>query len=226
MVAEIEKHGDYMDVDDENNNDGNSTESADRQPIEINDDTEDSSEEEDEYVVEKIVDHKLLKGGKLQYFLKWKGYPDSENTWEKEEDVYAKDLIEEYWKKNGGKKSSTERKKSSVASSSKTTTKSTTTRSFKGPPTIMRKVQQPMKKRRIRHAIDSDEEIRQESSDEEYPPPGWTNWEDHVAEVETVERDNKDGSLLIYVNWKDGHRTVHPASEVNVRCPQKVRLIH
>ncbi|CAG8459017.1 12983_t:CDS:2 [Ambispora leptoticha] len=220
MVAEIEKQGDYMDVDDENNNGGNSSDYADRAAIEVNN-TEGSSDEEDEYVVEKIVDHKITKGGKLQYFLKWKGYPDSDNTWEKEEDVYAKDLIEDYWKKHGGRRSSTERKKSAAAASSRSTTKATS-RSSRGPPTIMRKVQ-PMKKQRVRRVADNDEEIRQESSDEEYPPPEWTNWEDHVAEVETVERDNNDGSLLIYVNWKDGHRTVHPASEVNARCPQKVR---
>ena len=38
-----------------------------------------NDEEEEEYQVEAILD-KRVRGRKTQYFLKWKGYPDSENT--------------------------------------------------------------------------------------------------------------------------------------------------
>ena len=38
-------------------------------------------EEEEEYVVEKVVD-KRIRNGRKEYLLKWKNYPDSENTWE------------------------------------------------------------------------------------------------------------------------------------------------
>jgi ''chromo'' (CHRromatin Organisation MOdifier) domain. len=57
-------------------------------------------EQEEVYVIEKIVDKKLTKEGKVKYFLKWKDYPESDNTWEMAEDLDCDDLIrafEENW---------------------------------------------------------------------------------------------------------------------------------
>lgn len=39
------------------------------------------SDQEEEYVVEKIVDKKLA-GGVENYLVKWKGYSNKHNTWE------------------------------------------------------------------------------------------------------------------------------------------------
>lgn len=49
-----------------------------RQYESTNNDSDDE-EIEQEYQVESIVD-KRVRGKKTQYFLKWKGYPNSENT--------------------------------------------------------------------------------------------------------------------------------------------------
>jgi hypothetical protein len=51
---------------------------------------------EEFYVVEKIVDHKDVRG-KRKYFLKWKGYPDSENTWEDEDGLHCYSLLQDYY---------------------------------------------------------------------------------------------------------------------------------
>lgn len=58
-------------------------------------DTVKGSNEEAVFDVEKIVKKRIRKG-KPEYLIKWVGYSDSENTWELEENIFAKELIEEY----------------------------------------------------------------------------------------------------------------------------------
>lgn len=86
-----------------------------------------------EYEVERICGHKV-EGSQTFYYVKWKGYNVSENTWEPEKTVSCPELIDEYVKKHfnvrlaapkpiltkGAKKSveSSKRSKSSKASKS------------------------------------------------------------------------------------------------------------
>jgi hypothetical protein len=55
-------------------------------------------EGEEEYEVERITKHRYFgRTKKLQYLIKWKGYPDCDNTWEPAANLRAAEEIQAYW---------------------------------------------------------------------------------------------------------------------------------
>jgi hypothetical protein len=58
----------------------------------------------EEYEVKSILDSRRTgRGRKLQYLIKWKGYPDADNQWEDYRNVAADDLVLQFQRRNPAK---------------------------------------------------------------------------------------------------------------------------
>lgn len=67
------------------------------------------------------------------------------------------------------------------------------------------------------HPADTDPPASQRSV--EFKPPAGS-WENHVDVVDMYREEN--GALMVYLTWKTGEKTHHPAKQAYNRCPQKV----
>jgi chromobox protein 5 len=68
--------------------------------------------DDDEYTVERIIKKRISKAGTLEYYLKWKGWPESDNTWEPVEHLACEALLIEFEKNQLENKSETDTPKS------------------------------------------------------------------------------------------------------------------
>jgi hypothetical protein len=53
------------------------------------------------YEVQRVLSHRYLATGVLEYFIAWEGFTDNERTWEPEENINGADnLIHDYWERH------------------------------------------------------------------------------------------------------------------------------
>ncbi|KAL5114317.1 hypothetical protein ACEQ8H_007792 [Pleosporales sp. CAS-2024a] len=161
------------------------------------------NEPEDEYVVEKILAHKFVKG-ELVFHVKWQGYDDpKDRTWEPEANMDgAIDVMNEYFDEIGGRPTAKggEKKRKGRPSGEAKSELGTPTGSVK--------------------------RVKQEQVWS--PPQG--SWEHDVDYIDTVEEraDPKTGELakFVYVVWNNDKKTQHPLKHIYQKCPQKMLLYY
>ncbi|GMR39890.1 hypothetical protein PMAYCL1PPCAC_10085, partial [Pristionchus mayeri] len=75
-----------------------------------------SDDEGEEYTVEKILDKRVNKEGKVEYLIKWEGFGINDSTWENENNASCPDIIAEF--ERSRKEQNTQRKTMEGPSSS------------------------------------------------------------------------------------------------------------
>jgi len=175
------------------------------------DDEEADGDEEGVYIVEKIMGHRFHKG-ELQLQVKWKGYDDpNDETLEPEENLMdgAKAILKEYYKSIGGKpspeKQSKKRKSTVSAKSTPDVTPST-------------------KKRKGRQSEVKDEDEAEDDGGLTNWLPKGESWENYVQNVDTIERDGKDGGLYVFLHWNNDKKTKVSIDQCYKKCP--MRMLH
>ncbi|CAH0726333.1 unnamed protein product, partial [Brenthis ino] len=168
--------------------------------------TSEGSSEEEEYVVEKVLNKRTVKG-KVQYLLKWKGYKEEDSTWEPEENLDCEELIKAFEDKRKekeakAKKSEPERPKKRNRDSGDDT--STTSRKGRGT------------------SVSSMEDSK-ESKKEKKEDKSRSGFDKGLKAEKIIGASDATGELMFLVKWADSDEAeLVPAKIANVKCPQQV----
>ncbi|KAI0192095.1 hypothetical protein EV127DRAFT_55640 [Xylaria flabelliformis] len=163
--------------------------------------------EEDEYIVEKILDHALEADGSLKYKVKWEGYEKkSDQTWEEESNLRenAAGVLDEYLESVGGR--------DKILDEAQTALKT----KKRGRPSTGTPTNGIKRRRNDSHPASATPPA---STRAWKPPQG--SWEDHVESIDAC-HDENTGKLTVYLTWKDGQKTQHDTKVIYSRCPQKM----
>ncbi|KAJ8258993.1 hypothetical protein COCON_G00180050 [Conger conger] len=161
------------------------------------DEAEGSSEEEEEYVVEKVLDRRVVKG-RVEYFLKWKGFSEKHNTWEPEKNLGCPELIGAFMKtyKKGGDGDGAQANSAASSEGRSSGTKR-------------------------KNSIDEEEGMKpKKKKEDELIACGF---ERGLEPEKIIGATDSCGDLMFLMKWKDSDEAdLVLAKEANLKCPQIV----
>jgi len=155
---------------------------------------------EEEYAVEKIISHRQTRKG-LEYFVKWEGFSDADNTWEPKDNLNCPDLVEAYTKECNRKDEAKKSEKSASAKQQKSN-----------------KVKEEKKvKKRKSTAEDVGSGGKKKADKMNGFDKGFT-----AEEIIGATEDN--GQVLFLIKWKEAMQDYEliPSKTVNQKIPQMV----
>jgi len=162
------------------------------------DDKAESGPEEEEFVVEKILEKRIVHG-KTEYLLKWKGYGEDDNTWEPEENLGCPELIAEFervWKL----------KQDDLKAASKPSAKKRASE-----PAIEKEDRKENKDKKTKTTIK--DPVRAEQ----------TGFDRGLQADKIIGATDSSGELMFLMKWKDTDEAdLVPARQANLKCPQVV----
>ncbi|XP_057682597.1 chromobox protein homolog 5 [Corythoichthys intestinalis] len=166
---------------------------------------ESSSSDEEEYVVEKVLDRRVVKG-RVEFFLKWKGYSEKHNTWEPEKNLDCPELISEFMK--------TYKKSGSSTPSSSGGSKPSSAPSGRAKDTGS------SKKRSSDDDDESGSKPKKKKEDEILVARGF---EKGLEPEKIIGATDSCGDLMFLMKWKDSDEAdLVLAKDANQKCPQIV----
>jgi len=202
---------------------GRSTKSKGKDDKNLSNSDGSGSEEEEEYVVEKIVDRRVMKGGKIEYFLKWKGYDDSQNTWEPKDNLDCPELIRDFEAKRKAKEEAKQKESKAGPKSSKRKNddaESSVKADSSDDDAPVQKRKPPGIKPSKNNATKSNKENR--DSDDEIEE-GKTGFDMGYIPEKIIGATDQDGQLLFLVQWKGKNKAQLVASKIaRKHCPDLV----
>lgn len=161
--------------------------------------TEDSDVQE--LAVEKII-RRRISNGRVEYFLKWEGYTDADNTWEPEDNLDCPELIKDFNIKNAHLTEDTEEVHCEIMPKEEMTDQETEIACLQSQQQTDSSVLQPN--------VELSDTTSLLASDQEEPEC-------------IIGSTDRRGELMFLVKWKNSEDVaLLPAREVSVRCPQVV----
>ncbi|XP_026149880.1 chromobox protein homolog 3b [Mastacembelus armatus] len=157
-----------------------------------------------EFVVEKII-RRRISDGRVEYFLKWKGFTDAENTWEPEDNLDCPELIEEFLR-NSQLSGENEEEQPELIPKEELTEQETEI-------SCVRPQLQP-------RTVQSGGDVLEPNSE---PSGVHANLSTYLEPECIIGSTDRQGELMFLVKWKNSDDVaLLSAREASARCPQVV----
>ncbi|XP_065197858.1 chromobox protein homolog 3-like isoform X2 [Sycon ciliatum] len=170
-------------------------------------------DEPEEYTVEKILG-KRVKNGRIEYLLKWNGFPDSDNTWEPKENLICQELLEEY-EAQLATKSREKKKAESKKKTSAVKTEQQPLAQHSEPDTTIASQEAESKAEAMAAADDGGAALRAPDS-----PAGFDRG---LSLRSIIGATEENGQIFFCIEWEGRKEPdLVPAKIANVRAPQDV----